>query len=90
VKIIMTSGKRLFKVTDLPHGSLFFAKPYQLASVTDAVRELLSDDDILDLNLGCRGRAGEENLDLHARTRGRVYREGGAGILSERLNNKRA
>jgi len=43
VKIMMTSGKRLLEVTDLPDGSLFFAKPYQLASVTHAMRELLSD-----------------------------------------------
>lgn len=43
VKIIMTSGRQRLEITDLPDGSLFFAKPYQLASVTHAMREQLSD-----------------------------------------------
>lgn len=42
VRIIMTSGKRVLEVTDLPDGSVFFAKPYPLASVTRAIQELLA------------------------------------------------
>jgi two-component system, response regulator PdtaR len=42
VRIIMTSGKRVLEVTDLPDGSVFFAKPYPLASVTRAIHELLT------------------------------------------------
>jgi CheY-like chemotaxis protein len=42
IQIIMTSGKRRLEVTDLPDGSLFFAKPYELAQVTGAIAELLS------------------------------------------------
>jgi len=41
IRIIMTSGKRMLEVTDLPDGSLFFAKPYELVQVTSAIRELL-------------------------------------------------
>jgi CheY-like chemotaxis protein len=43
VRIILTSGKRMLDVTDLPDGSMFFAKPYRLDSVTAGMRELLSD-----------------------------------------------
>jgi CheY-like chemotaxis protein len=42
VRIMMTSGKRVLEVTDLPAGGVFFAKPYQLASVTNVIRELLA------------------------------------------------
>ena len=40
VRIIVTSGKRLVEITELPDGSMFFAKPYQLDVVTTAMREL--------------------------------------------------
>lgn len=43
VRIIMTSGKRVLEVTDLPDGSVFFAKPYPLEGITRAIQELLSD-----------------------------------------------
>jgi two-component system, response regulator PdtaR len=42
VRIIVTSGKKLVEVTDLPDGGMFFAKPYQLDVVTSAMRELVN------------------------------------------------
>ena len=42
VRIIVTSGKRMIEVTDLPAGSMFFPKPYQLDTVTTAMRELVA------------------------------------------------
>ncbi|MEO9229757.1 MAG: response regulator [Devosia sp.] len=42
VRIIVTSGKRMVEVTDLPDGSMFFSKPYQLDNVVVAIRELVS------------------------------------------------
>lgn len=42
VRIIVTSGKRLVEITDLPDGSMFFSKPYQLDAVTVAMRELVT------------------------------------------------
>lgn len=40
VRIVVTSGKRLIEVTDMPDGSLFFSKPYGLATVADSMREM--------------------------------------------------
>ncbi|MEO9228897.1 MAG: response regulator [Devosia sp.] len=42
VRIIVTSGKRMVEVTDLPDGSMFFSKPYQLDNVVGAIRELVT------------------------------------------------
>ena len=42
VRIIVTSGKRMVEITDLPAGSMFFPKPYQLDEVTTAMNELLA------------------------------------------------
>ena len=42
VKIIVTSGHRTVDITDLPDGSVFFAKPYQHAGVMESIRELLT------------------------------------------------
>ena len=42
VKIIVTSGHRTIEVTDMPDGSVFFAKPYRHAGVMTSIRELLA------------------------------------------------
>lgn len=42
IHIIVTSGKRLVEITDLPDGSVFFSKPYQLDAVTSTMREMLA------------------------------------------------
>jgi two-component system, response regulator PdtaR len=42
IRIVVTSGKQIIEVTDLPDGSLFFAKPYGLDEVTVSMRELVS------------------------------------------------
>ena len=42
VKIIVTSGHRMIEVTDLPDGSVFFAKPYRHDGVVTSIRELLA------------------------------------------------
>ena len=44
VRIIVTSGKRLVEATDLPDGSMFFGKPYQLDAVTAAMREMVPEE----------------------------------------------
>ncbi|RYE60383.1 MAG: response regulator [Oxalobacteraceae bacterium] len=41
VKIIVTSGRRLVEITDLPDGSVFFSKPYSHAKVATSMREML-------------------------------------------------
>ena len=41
VKIIVTSGARLVEITDLPNGSVFFAKPYIHHAVVQSMRSLL-------------------------------------------------
>lgn len=41
VKIIVTSGHRLIEATNLPDGSMFFAKPYLPAKVVSSMREML-------------------------------------------------
>jgi two-component system, response regulator PdtaR len=41
VRIIITSGHRLVEITDIPDGSLFFAKPYQHKVVIGSIREAL-------------------------------------------------
>jgi CheY-like chemotaxis protein len=42
IRIIVTSGKRMVEVTDLPDGSMFFAKPYGLDAVSTAMHELVA------------------------------------------------
>ncbi len=42
VKIVVTSGKRLVEITDLPDGGVFFAKPYVYDQVIASFRTLLS------------------------------------------------
>jgi CheY-like chemotaxis protein len=44
IRIIVTSGKRMVEVTDLPDGSMFFGKPYGLEAVTTAMKELIAAD----------------------------------------------
>ena len=41
IRIIVTSGKRMV-VTDLPDGSMFFAKPYGIDAVTAAMHEMVA------------------------------------------------
>jgi CheY-like chemotaxis protein len=40
VQIIVTSGARTIEVTDMPHGSVFFSKPYDYAAVMAVMREM--------------------------------------------------
>jgi DNA-binding NtrC family response regulator len=42
VKIIVTSGHRVVKMTDMPNGSVFLAKPYDHHSVLTSMREMLA------------------------------------------------
>ncbi|MEO6014239.1 MAG: response regulator [Devosia sp.] len=42
VRIIVTSGKRLVEITELPAGSVFFPKPYGLDAIATSIRQLLS------------------------------------------------
>lgn len=42
VRIIVTSGKRMVEITDLPDGSVFFSKPYRHADVLASMREMLA------------------------------------------------
>jgi CheY-like chemotaxis protein len=39
IKIIVTSGRNLITVQDLPEGWRFFAKPYDTIAITNALRE---------------------------------------------------
>lgn len=41
VKIVVTSGKRIVEITDLPDGGVFFAKPYAHEEVIASFRTLL-------------------------------------------------
>ncbi len=41
VKIIVTSGRRMVEITDMPDGSVFFSKPYHHAAVMASMRSLL-------------------------------------------------
>lgn len=41
VKIIVTSGHRVVEIADMPHGSVFFSKPYHHPAVLASMRELL-------------------------------------------------
>ena len=42
VRIVVTSGKRMVEITDLPDGSVFFAKPYELKALASSIRELVA------------------------------------------------
>jgi hypothetical protein len=42
VKIVVTSGKRLVEITDIPDGGVFFAKPYAQSAVVESFRTLLA------------------------------------------------
>ncbi len=42
MKIIVTSGHRAVALTDLPEGSLFYAKPYHPAAIAASLRDLLT------------------------------------------------
>lgn len=42
VRIIVTSGKRVVEITDLPDGSVFFAKPYRHAEIAASMHEMLA------------------------------------------------
>ena len=41
IKIVVTSGHRLVDITDLPDGSVFYAKPYDHHVITAAMHELM-------------------------------------------------
>lgn len=41
VRLIITSGHRLVQITDIPDGSVFFAKPYQHNAVIGSMLEAL-------------------------------------------------
>ncbi len=43
IHIVITSGKRLVEITDLPAGSVFFAKPYGLDELSVAMRAMVSE-----------------------------------------------
>lgn len=40
VRIIVTSGARMIEAKDMPHGSVFFSKPYNHEAVMVAMREM--------------------------------------------------
>ncbi|HEV7253692.1 MAG TPA: response regulator [Mesorhizobium sp.] len=42
VRIIVTSGKRMVEITDLPNGSVFFCKPYRHEEILASMREMLA------------------------------------------------
>lgn len=42
VRIVVTSGHRAVALTDLPEGSLFYAKPYDHAAIATSLRDFLS------------------------------------------------
>lgn len=42
VRIALTSGRKIVDLADLPHGSLFFSKPYQATTVADSFRQIMS------------------------------------------------
>ena len=42
VSIIVTSGHRLVEISDIPDGSVFFAKPYSHAAIVASVREMVA------------------------------------------------
>lgn len=42
IRLIVTSGKRIVEITDLPDGSVFFSKPYSHREVAAAVEEMMS------------------------------------------------
>lgn len=41
VKLIVTSGHNAVAAADLPDGSMFFSKPYQLPKISASMRELI-------------------------------------------------
>ena len=41
IKIVVTSGHRKVEITDIPDGSMFYAKPYRHDMIISAFRELL-------------------------------------------------
>lgn len=41
IRIIVVSGHRLVEITDIPDGSLFFAKPYDQPQLLASMHELL-------------------------------------------------
>jgi len=42
VRIIVMSGHRIVEITDLPDGSVFFAKPYHSSQILTSMRQLLA------------------------------------------------
>lgn len=42
VKIIVVSGHRVVEITDIPDGSVFFAKPYSPSHIVTSMQKLLS------------------------------------------------
>lgn len=42
VRIIVTSGHRLVEITEIPDGSVFFAKPYQHEAIVASMREMMA------------------------------------------------
>jgi len=42
IRIIVTSGNRIVEITDLPDGSVFFAKPYQSSQLVASMHQLLA------------------------------------------------
>lgn len=41
IRIIVVSGRRLVEITDIPDGSVFFAKPYHQPQLLSSINELL-------------------------------------------------
>jgi CheY-like chemotaxis protein len=42
IKIIITSGQRSASADDVPEGGRFFGKPYNIAEITSAIRQLIA------------------------------------------------
>lgn len=41
IRIIVVSGHRTVDITDIPDGSVFFAKPYRSSEIIDTMNEML-------------------------------------------------
>ena len=41
IRIIITSGHRLVEITDIPDGSVFYAKPYSFRTIEDTISQLV-------------------------------------------------
>lgn len=42
-RIIVTSGRRVVEITDIPDGTVFFSKPYRHMEIIISMRQMLAD-----------------------------------------------